>query len=299
MATIEREVFDAMGTTAQLTVRGAPRGTGVRLRRRIEQLEQRWSRFRPDSEVSTLNVAAGDAVAVSTDTVELVTKACAGWALSGGAYDPTVLGAMVANGYDRTFVELRAAGAGLPWAMTAPGCAGIVVDAGSGRVALPEGVGFDPGGIGKGLAADIIVREALAAGAVGVLANLGGDLRVAGEPEGGDCWLVEMIEPTVLGRPLARLALRDGAVATTTDRRRRWKTRHGERHHIIDPSSGGSAVTGRAIVSAVAAEGWWAEVAATWLTIAGPGCVPPHVAALVVDDDLTTHRVGAIDRYLR
>ena len=46
-------------------------------------------------------------------------------------------------------------------------------------VALPVGTGFDPGGIGKGLAADIVVDELVAEGAAGMCINLGGDVRRA------------------------------------------------------------------------------------------------------------------------
>src|SRR4029078_51858 len=47
-------------------------------------------------------------------------------------------------------------------------------------VRLPAGTGFDPGGIGKGLAADIVVDEIRADGADGVCVNPGGDVRVDG-----------------------------------------------------------------------------------------------------------------------
>ena len=51
---------------------------------------------------------------------------------------------------------------------------------------LPAGAGFDPGGIGKGLAADLAVAEALTEGAAGVCVNLGGDVRLEGSaPDGG------------------------------------------------------------------------------------------------------------------
>jgi len=56
-------------------------------------------------------------------------------------------------------------------------------------VRLPAGTGFDAGGIGKGLAADLVTTEAIAAGADGICVNLGGDLRVAGTgPDGA--WTV-------------------------------------------------------------------------------------------------------------
>ena len=64
-------------------------------------------------------------------------------------------------------------------AADAPGCDGIIVDRTASSVTLPRDVEIDPGGLGKGLAADLVTAELLAAGARGVLVNLGGDLRVA------------------------------------------------------------------------------------------------------------------------
>src|SRR5207253_2130458 len=76
---------------------------------RIEELERRWSRFLPTSEVSTLTANAGHAVEVSRETTQLVDTAIAAWRVSGGAVDPTVLGAVLAAGYDRSFETLAAA----------------------------------------------------------------------------------------------------------------------------------------------------------------------------------------------
>jgi len=73
---------------------------------RVAELEQRWSRFLPDSEISQLNRWAGLPVAVSPDTVTLVEHAIVAWRLSGGAFDPTLLGAVMQAGYDRSFEQL-------------------------------------------------------------------------------------------------------------------------------------------------------------------------------------------------
>jgi len=100
-----------MGTDAEvIVVASAEQAPALvqRARARIEQLEQRWSRFLPDSEVSLLNRGAGTTVRVSDDTVELVRLAIAAWRLSGGSVDPTVLGAVIRSGYDRSFDELGA-----------------------------------------------------------------------------------------------------------------------------------------------------------------------------------------------
>ena len=195
--------FRVMGTTAHvLVVAGsadaAHAGT-ERARERLHELEARWSRFVPTSEVSVLNGAGGSPVMVSADTRLLVERAVEGWQRTGGRFDPTVLDAMVALGYDRDFDEIDRATPTPVTTIPAPGCAGIVVDQIVGAVRLPRGVHFDPGGIGKGLAADLVAEELMRAGAHGVCVNVGGDLRVEGEsPDGGD-WVVDLAHEARLG----------------------------------------------------------------------------------------------------
>ena len=55
---------------------------------------------------------------------------------------------------------------------------GIRIDALNHTVELPPGVGFDPGGIGKGLAADMVVEELMATGAEGACINVARDKKV-------------------------------------------------------------------------------------------------------------------------
>src|SRR5215472_16091247 len=98
--------FRAMGSDAHLIVVGGLAGLLDTAVARITQLEQRWSRFLPGSEVSRLNRSAGRRLAVSPDTITLVEHAVTAWRLSGGAYDPTLLGAVIRAGYDRSFEDV-------------------------------------------------------------------------------------------------------------------------------------------------------------------------------------------------
>jgi len=91
--------FRVMGTTAHVVVLGG--GPGVeQCRRRLGELERRWSRFLPDSELSRLNDAAGSGVQVSPQTAALVDRAVRAWRATSGRFDPTVLHALRAAGYE-------------------------------------------------------------------------------------------------------------------------------------------------------------------------------------------------------
>lgn len=271
---------------------------------RIEALEARWSRFRPDSDVSVLNRHAGTPVAVSPDTVTLVARAVAAWDMTGGRFDPTVGAAIAALGYDRDFGEvahgphpaLDHAGAG-----PAPGPEGIEIDVAGGTVTLPPGVRFDPGGIGKGLAADLVAEALVAAGALGALVNLGGDLRAAGDPPDAGGWAVSLPDPVRAGGELARFALPHGAVATSSRLRRRWRTAAGPAHHLLDPATGRPATGDTVAVSVVADRAWRAEALATALFLTGPQGLGdlPDASAVVVTADGRRHAGPALAGTLR
>jgi thiamine biosynthesis lipoprotein len=285
-------VVDVMGTRAHVIVTASDLDLAELLAgaavARLRTLEALWSRFLSDSEISILNRAGGAPVALSSDTIVLVERSLEAWHRTGGAFDPTVLPALVAAGYDRDFRELDASEppSAHPTA-AAPGCAGIVVN---GRhVTLPGGVQIDGGGIGKGLAADLVVDLVMSAGATGACVNVGGDLRVAGSAPGRDPWSVTVEHP-LGGRDLGTIRLHDEALVSSSRTRRTWGARDERRHHLIDPASGRPAWTGLAGVTVLADEAWWAEALATALYLAGPddaGALVAHhgVSALLVRDD--------------
>jgi thiamine biosynthesis lipoprotein len=278
--------FRAMGSDAHVLVVG-PEQLADRAERRIADLERRWSRFDERSEVSSLNRHAGAPVLVSAETLELVERARDAWRMTHGWFDPTVLGAVVRAGYDRSFDAISDASARAAASALVADAAGIEIRAGAVRV--PAGTGFDPGGIGKGLAADIVVDELRADGAAGVCVNLGGDVRVAGDTPSGDAWTVAIEHPERSGS-VARVGIRRGAVATSTTLRRRWRSGEELRHHLIDPTTGLPSRTTLTFATVVAGHAWIADVLAKVLVLRGAPVRFDDVdaagaAALTVDDD--------------
>ncbi|MEO8695359.1 MAG: FAD:protein FMN transferase [Acidimicrobiales bacterium] len=287
--------FRAMGSDAHVIVVGGPADGAERARARIDQLEQRWSRFIDDSEISILNRRAGEFVEVSDDTRLLVELAIEAWRISGGSFDPTVLGAVIRAGYDRSFEALGdAPKAGLSSLLL--GCTDIDITAQG--VRLPADTGFDPGGIGKGLGADIVAEDAMNGGADGVCINLGGDLRVRGcSPDGGG-WTIDIEHPLVT-EPIARVGVSEGAVATSTTLKRQWKVEGAPRHHLIDPATGLPSDSDLTLACVISAQAWAAEVLAKAVLLRGSAhpfdlLGGTGAQALVVDRD---GRIDATDGF--
>jgi thiamine biosynthesis lipoprotein len=266
---VAESAFAAMGGGARVVVVGGPPDAVARAEARVAELEARWSRFLPGSELSRLNRTPGRPVVVSDDTFLLVERACGAWRRTAGRFDPTVLDALEGLGYDRTFAEV---GAHAPDRFaprgSVPGCADVVLDAVVRAVTLPPGVRVDPGGIGKGLAADLVVQELRAAGARGALASLGGDLRASGESPSGGAWRVAVEDPADPDRHLADLEVADAGIATTSRTSRAWNVGDATVHHVIDPHAGAPAPGPRS-VTAIATDAWIAEVAAKAAFVAG------------------------------
>jgi thiamine biosynthesis lipoprotein len=260
--------FRAMGSDAHVVVVG-DRGLLDEARRRVEDLEQKWSRFIDSSEISMLNRTRGVPVEVSADTFLLVRRALEGWRATGGRFDPTVLGDVIRAGYDRPFeaVVIRADGG---VSTLQRNCGAIIADPATRAVTLPDDAGFDPGGIGKGLAADVVAVEMIVAGTEGVCVNIGGDLRTEGHAGAGDAWVIGVEHPLAPGE-IARVALAAGAVATSGTRARAWMVGNGRRHHLIDPATGTSSQAGTVALTAIAREAAWAEVATKAAILSLPG----------------------------
>ena len=284
--------FKAMGSTAELVIVGdsAPELADWATAR-IEQLEASWSRFRPDSELSHVCRLAGTGpVPVSQEMIEAVGHAVALWYVTDGRFDPTIRAALEACGYDRTFRLIASNGPPAPPARPAPGFDGVRIDRDRGTVTMPAGMHIDLGGIGKGLAADLVAVGLVERGARGACIALGGDVRVVGHSTTGMPWSVPIEDPRDESRTMGSRTLVEQAVVTSTTRFRRWQRGDATMHHLIDPATGAPARQGVASVVAQADEAWWAEGVAKAALIAGVGAGLEllerlGVAAIVVGDD--------------
>lgn len=217
---------------------------------RIAQLEGLWSRFRPASEISALNAASGRPLRCSRDTVRLVESLVRAWWLTNGAFDPTLLGSLIELGYDVSRDEPTQPIDLAPDCYTRGEPDAVLIDPDAGVVQLPAGTALDAGGLGKGLAADIVAAELIERGAIGALVSVGGDIAVLGRPDGGSSWCIE-VQPHP-GADAELVELITGGVATSSTRRRTWNVDGSHRHHLIDPTTGHpttGSVTGTAVIA--------------------------------------------------
>ena len=265
--------FRAMGSRCRVVAPDPQHAQEAR--RLVDELERCWTRFAPDSELSRVNAAAGDLCLISRELHLALSIAARAHELSRGLFDIRCLDAVERVGYDRSWEDQQ--GRHLPRPARSAGCTASAAPPSAVElfddppaVLVTTGQRLDLGGIGKGLAADLVVERLLAAGADRVQVELGGDLRVAGDPWVGDRWTVEVDDALVPGRTALELDLDGGAaVATSSVLRRRWRRDGLTTHHIIDPRTMASAPSDLVTVTAIAHEAWRADVAAKCALIAG------------------------------
>lgn len=263
--------FTCMGNTANIVVIGDQQLLH-QARVRLVDLENKWSRFIDTSEISLINNSDGKEMYVSADTVTLVRYLVDAQSRTHGLFDPSLLPALIGLGYGASRLDNSMKSDIAPNAQWAIPLSETRIDSASGAVRLPRGATLDPGGLGKGLAADIVATELISLGASGVCVSIGGDMRIAGESEGNGGWSVAVESPFDESNDLTTLVLNSGGIATSSTRGKRWVGPLGEMHHVLDPSTSTplSETAGQFVQSTVlASEAVWAEVFATALLVGG------------------------------
>jgi thiamine biosynthesis lipoprotein len=216
----------------------------------IQAVDALMSTFRPDSQISRLNRAAGrESIVVDGRVDEVLRCARLMGAVSDGVFDVTVLPLMRAFGFRR---GLREDGQGegfrrptpemLHAALEQVDYRALHVDSVQGTAGLAHsGAAIDLGGIAKGYAVDRAAEVLQARGVRKAVINAGGDLRVLGAPCEESGWRVGISDPLQPARLLATLELRNQAIATSGNYEKFIEVGEDRLGHLIDPRSGNPA----------------------------------------------------------
>ncbi len=258
--------FPALGTMNTITIRERNPEALEQVKKRILELHDRWSVFRPDSEISRINQAAGGKpVAVSGDTIRILREGQKYGALSGGAYDITA----------QPLMDLwRRAAAGEPL----PGKADIrrkrrlvdyrkiIIDENRGTVQLPRaGQAIDLGGIAKGFAADEAKRILAEHEIRDAVINLGGTVSVFGKPK-----KIGIQKPYGGSGSVAAILQGTDCTVVTSGAYEKYFTRQGIRYpHILNVATGRPAESGLTGVTLVGSSGTELDALATGVFVLG------------------------------
>jgi thiamine biosynthesis lipoprotein len=266
--------FPALGTTAVVVTEDQEALPGARaaVERELAAIDLACSRFRPDSELSRINAAAGRETPAGPLLLEALRIALRVAAATGGLVVPTVGRALRLAGYDRTFqvVVSRDPASFHARFERVPEVDTVELDERRGTILVREDVELDLGATAKALAADRAAAAAHETTGCGVVVSLGGDVSVAG-PTPSDGWpiLIADDHAAPLDGPGPVVALRDGGLASSGTAVRRWRAGEVELHHIVDPRTGRPADTPWRTATVAAASCVEANTAATAAVVLG------------------------------
>ena len=199
----------------------------------VRRIEQKYSRYRPDSVLSEINQRAGQLLEVDAETSALLGYGRECFQQSEGLFD-------LSSGVLRRAWNFKKAQ--IPDDHTLKP---LLARIGYGRLQveghclqMPRDMELDLGGIGKEYAADAAATIARRFGAQWGMVDLGGDLHILGPQPDGSPWQLGVRHPRLPGEAIASLPVYQGGMATSGDYERYFE-RDGRRYsHILNPHSG-------------------------------------------------------------
>lgn len=205
----------------------------------IRRLDRMMSLYKEDSEITRVNLAAGEhSIQVSPEMIEAAEAARKVSELSAGAFDVTigplsVLWQMrLREGTVPSDRELAAVRSRVNFKE-------VLINRKERSLFLTrKGMVMDFGGVAKGYAADRAAEVLKKQGVLNALVAVAGDIRAMGRREDGKPWRIGVQHPREPGRLLATLELSDKSISTSGDYERFTIVRKKRYHHILDPRTG-------------------------------------------------------------
>ena len=193
--------------------------------------EMIFSRFDPKSEISCLNNNLGVWQNASADVSRLAKRALHYNRISGGMYDPRVIGILENIGYDadfrkKDFSKMKDP----PKFSAAKGKLMNDLKVGEGKIFFSCRMDFS--GIAKGYIVDCAAKYLKSRGWKNFLVDAGGDMFANGKNEAGKKW-----KTAVEGAPEEKMMLEVSGkgIATSGISRKKWRIKGKKFHHLVNP----------------------------------------------------------------
>ena len=215
----------------------------------IGRLERLMTTWRPDSDISRVNQAAGVApVVVAPETRECVQRALEFSRLSGGAFDISYYALQGLWKFDEDLAPRLPDARELRRRLALIDHRRIHLDPTANAIYLERpGMAINLGGIGKGYAVDRATAILRARGFPDAIVQAGGDLMLAGSQDGRP-WTAGIRDPRGPREEyFAIAAVTDHAFSTAGDYERFFIKGRRRYHHVIDPRTGYPARAARSV----------------------------------------------------
>jgi FAD:protein FMN transferase len=247
----------AMGTHLAFTAFTTPANDEAKVREafaaatdEIRRLEAMMTTWRPDSELSKVNEAAGvSPVAVGQETYDVVAASLHTSEISEGTFDITFESLHGLWKFDEDLDPHPPTDAQVKAKLPLLSFHHVHLDPAKRSIYLDQkGVRIGLGGIAKGYAVDHAAKVLEDAGISSFFVQAGGDLYTRGKKPDGTDWSAGVRDPRGPdGSFFALLAVTDHAFSTAGDYERGYVVNGRRYHHIIDPRTGYPATASRSV----------------------------------------------------
>ena len=258
-----------LDTVVTLTLYGATEGDLDAAFAEIRRLNDLLDAYSPFSDLGWLQAAAGERpVAVSKETMELLTFAKDLYGRTGGYLDVTV-GPLIDLWDIRSGGHYPAEGE-LSRALGLLGMDDLVLDEAKGTAYLMRpGMRVDLGALAKGYIADKVKALLLDRGVESGVIDLGRNILLIGEKPGEAPFSIGIQSPTDAGKLLRVLSLRDRSLVTSGTYERYFERDGVRYHHVLDPFTGFPADRGLLAVTVLSSSSLWGDGLSTACLLLG------------------------------
>lgn len=233
----------------------------------ILRLESLFDVTSDESDISKINSSGGNAVSVSDDTADIISRACQISGQTNGSLDITIYPVLKEWGFTTENYKI-------PQQKEIDVLLEYVdykkVNVDGNTVTLPENMNIDLGSVAKGYTSDRICQILEDEGINSAMVNLGGNVQVIGKKTDGSLWRVGVENPQNTEEMACKLSVSNCAVITSGNYERFFVGEDGKKYwHIIDPKTGYPADNGIISATVIGNSGLICDALSTALFVMG------------------------------
>lgn len=260
----------------------------------VERLENLLSEWRKETEVSSVNNAAGqNAVKVSDEVYQLTQRSLALSAMTQGAFDISFNGINIYK-FDKSTINTFPDTTLIKAKLKTVGFEKIKLQGDNHIFLSDSGMSIGFGASGKGFAADEVKKLWQERGVKSGVVNASGDVVAWGKRADGTPWKVGIADPENINNILFWIPVENQAVATSGSYEKYFEY-NGQRYaHIINPLTG-FPITDKKSVTVISPSGELSDALATALFVlnieVGLDLIRqlPHAECIIIDSKNEVH----------
>lgn len=267
-------------------------------------VENKLSRFKPDSELSQMNSSNGQPFLMSPLLFEIMNEAIRYYKETDGLFNPFMGHVIEGLGYRESFEKLATPSTRISDEPHQIEDTPYILDLRMKCITLQRGVQVDLGGIAKAWSANYMMKKLRQAGVVRGAINAGGDIVSWGAVEHD--WEISIAHPLQHERDIVTVRAKHGfGIATSSRIKRKWQDQDGMlHHHLIDPRTQQSSTSDLIQVSVISSDLTIAEIVTKCVLLLGSASgiswfkeKYPELALIAVREDLTIIEAGDFSAY--